>query len=90
MARILMRVSTLLMVILSVSACGVEPVLPDTQLRAPGILQDNGFGLGSGGGVNALPPGGELDPAPEAVACDGGFGLGSGGKSDECPTAPTS
>lgn len=90
MARIITRVGTLLVVVLSISACADETMLPDTQFRAPGSIlrDDGGFGLGSGG-VNALPPEGNLDPEPEAV-CDGGFGLGSGGREAECPTVPTS
>lgn len=90
MARIFTRVGTLLVVLLSISACADETVLPDTQLRAPGSIlrDDGGFGLGSGG-VNALPPEDNLDAEPEE-ACDDGFGLGSGGREAECPTVPTS
>ena len=90
MARIITRVGPLLIVLLSLSACADETVLPDTQLRAPGSIlrDDGGFGLGSGG-VNALRPEDNYDPEPEAV-CDGGFGLGSGGRETECPTVPTS
>lgn len=90
MARIITRVGTLLIVLLSIPACADETVLPDTQLRAPGSIlrDDGGFGLGSGG-VNALPPEDNLDPEPEE-ACDDGFGLGSGGREAECPTVPTS
>lgn len=90
MARIITRVGTLLVVLLSISACADETVLPDTQLRAPGSIlrDDGGFGLGSGG-ANALPPGDTLDPQAEEE-CDGGFGLGPGGREAECPTVPTS